>query len=54
MKFIFDMKSIEKSVMEVGYDPKKLPLGNLSEGQINEGFAILKELEVELEKKKKS
>lgn len=54
MEFIFDMKQIEKSVMEVGYDPKKLPLGNLSETQINDGFSILKKIEEELEKKKRN
>ncbi len=30
INFIFDMKKIEMSVMEIGFDPKKLPLGKLS------------------------
>ena len=27
ISFIFDMKLIEQSVVQVGYDPKRLPLG---------------------------
>ena len=30
MNFIFDMKKIEKSMAEIGFDPEKCPLGNLS------------------------
>ena len=45
MNFIFDLKMIEKSVMEVGFDPKKMPLGHLSDDQISDGFKILKKIE---------
>jgi len=34
MEFIFNMKNIEQSVIEIGYDPKKTPLGNLSDETI--------------------
>jgi len=38
MEFIFNMKNIEQSVIEIGYDPKKMPLGNLSDEMLTKGF----------------
>lgn len=35
IKFIFDMNLIEKSVVSVGYDIKKLPLGQLDKETID-------------------
>lgn len=35
MKFIFDMNKITKSIEMTGYDPKKMPLGNLTDATIN-------------------
>ena len=39
IKFIFDKDLMEKSVSQVGYDVKKLPLGQLSEETVKEGYA---------------
>ena len=44
---------MEKSVVEVGYDAKKLPLGKLSKDTIKKGYSILKELEKVILGKKK-
>ena len=52
LKFIFDMKMIEKSVVKVGYNVKKLPLGKLSKNTIMEGYKALKKIEAELNGKK--
>ena len=52
LRFIFDMKMIEKSIVKVGYNVKKMPLGNLSKETIKEGFEVLKKIEKELGKKK--
>lgn len=35
---------MEKTMVAVGYDVKKLPLGNLSEKTVNEGYLILGKL----------
>ena len=51
MKFIFDMNLIEKNMIKVGYDPKKLPLGKLSKDTIYKGFSTLKDIEKELQNK---
>lgn len=52
MEFIFNMKNIESSVAEIGYDPKKMPLGNLSDDMINKGFEILSSIQKEIDSKK--
>ena len=52
LKFIFDMKMIEKSVVKIGLNVKKLPLGKLSDATLKEGYTILKQVETELKKKK--
>lgn len=38
MNMIFDMKMIETTMKEIGYDPKKMPLGKLADQTIKEGF----------------
>ena len=48
LRFIFDMKMIEKSVVKVGFNVKKLPLGKLSKSTILKGYAVLKEIDKEL------
>ena len=53
MKFIFDMKQIEKSVVKVGFNVKKLPLGKLSKETIKNGYTALKKIEKALKKKNK-
>ena len=40
--------------MSAGYDPKKLPLGNLSEDTFKMGYKILCEIEEILKKPNKS
>jgi len=45
------MKNIEKSVVEIGYDIKKLPLGQLSDETIKNGYSKLKEIEDAINKK---
>ena len=50
---IFDLDLIEKSVVEVGYDVKKLPLGTLSKETVKEGYRYLREIEKILKKKGK-
>jgi poly [ADP-ribose] polymerase len=45
VSMIFDMDLIEKSVIEVGYDPKRLPLGQLSKDTVKEGYKYLREIE---------
>jgi poly [ADP-ribose] polymerase 2/3/4 len=50
MKFIFDMKLIEKSMVKVGYDVKKLPLGKLSKNTISSAYKVLEQLENVLNK----
>ena len=50
LRFIFDMKAIEKSVVKVGYNAKKLPLGKLSKKTILNGLSVLKEIEQALKK----
>jgi poly [ADP-ribose] polymerase len=36
---------MEKSVVEVGYDAKKLPLGKLSKETVKNGYKILQKIE---------
>lgn len=53
MKFIYDTNLINKTVEQSGYDIKKLPLGQLSDETINNGYKILKKIEVVLTEIKK-
>ena len=52
IRFIFDMKLIEKSVVKVGYNVKKMPLGKLSDDNMKKGYDLLKQMYKELDKKK--
>ena len=45
MNFIFDMKMIQTSVVNLGFDAKRLPLGQISKETILDGYRILKEIE---------
>jgi poly [ADP-ribose] polymerase len=45
MNFIFDKKLMEQSVTSVGYDPSKLPLGELSEENVKLGYQHLRDIE---------
>lgn len=51
LRFIFDMNLIEKSIVKVGYNVKKLPLGQLSKNTVLKGYEVLKDIEKELKKK---
>ena len=53
VKLIFDKDLMEKSVAQVGYDVKKLPLGQLSEQTVKDGYAYLREIEAILGKIKR-
>lgn len=54
MNFICNMKDIEKSVVEIGYDIKKLPLGQLTDDTIKKGAQQLKLIEDAIKKKASS
>ncbi len=53
MKFIFDEKLMEESVVKVGYDIKRMPLGELSKETVLKGYRILRDIEAVLEGKSK-
>ena len=52
IKLIFDVKLQNKALIEIGYDVKKMPLGKLSQAQIDKAYAILKLLSAEIDKGK--
>lgn len=52
MNMIFDMKMIETTMKEIGYDPKKMPLGKLADQTIKDGFQVLNDLQVAIKNKK--
>ena len=45
INFIFDKKLMEASVTSVGYDPSKLPLGELSDDNVRIGYQHLRSIE---------
>jgi len=45
VKLIFDKKLMEDSVIKIGYDTKKMPLGELSKETVLKGYKILQEIE---------
>ncbi|CDW91652.1 poly(adp-ribose) polymerase [Stylonychia lemnae] len=53
LSFIFDMNLIEQSVVQIGYDVKRLPLGQLDKETVLEGYKYLREIEQVLNGKKK-
>lgn len=52
MSLIFDIKSINRALVDIGYDAKKMPLGKLSQNNIIQGLEILKEIEAVLDHSK--
>ena len=52
VNLIFDTKLISKCMTEIGYDPKKLPLGKLSVKAIEEAYGILNTLMSEVKGRK--
>lgn len=53
IKMIFNKKMMEESVVKIGYDVKRLPLGELSSETVLEGFRILRNIELVIAKKSK-
>jgi poly [ADP-ribose] polymerase len=51
VNLLFDTKLINNSLVEIGYDAKKMPLGKLSSKSIDQAFGILNSLMKELNKK---
>jgi len=51
VKLIFNKKMMEESVVSIGYDVKRLPLGELSQETVLEGYKILRDIELVLAKK---
>jgi hypothetical protein len=41
---ICDVRAMEEAMLEIGYDAAAMPLGQLSEKQINKGFGVLKKV----------
>lgn len=54
IKLIYNTNIMNIQMKEIGYDSAKMPLGKLGKQTLNEGFEILKEIEVELKKKSPS
>eukprot|EP01022_Parablepharisma_sp_SALTPOND_P023167 TRINITY_DN480_c0_g1_i2.p1 TRINITY_DN480_c0_g1~~TRINITY_DN480_c0_g1_i2.p1 ORF type:complete len:963 (-),score=64.22 TRINITY_DN480_c0_g1_i2:10195-13083(-) len=44
IKLIFNMKMMQKQMVEIGYDAKKMPLGKLSKDTIKKGYEVLKKI----------
>jgi hypothetical protein len=50
VQVIFNKKLMEESVVKIGYDIKRLPLGELSAETVLEGYKILRNIELVLAK----
>ena len=53
VKFFFDQKMMESSIVSVNVDIKKMPLGQLSRETVLAGYKILRELEDAIQKGQK-
>ncbi len=53
IELIYDLNFAEEQIKAIGYDNKRLPLGNLSDQTISEGYEILQELDTIIQKKEK-
>ena len=51
---IFDLKTINSTLAEIGYDAKKMPLGKLSIETIRKGMEVLKRIDEALENNNRS
>ena len=51
---IFDLKTINNTLAEIGYDIKKMPLGKLSQETIRKGMEVLKRIDEAIENNNKS
>ena len=54
LRLVFDLKTFNQQMQNIGYDSDKIPLGQLSSEVINEGYKCLIELEKIIEDKNKS
>ena len=54
LRLVFDLKSFNQQMQNIGYDSDKIPLGQLSEEVLLEGYKYLNELEKIIEDKNKS
>lgn len=54
VNLIFDLKSINRTLAEIGYDSKKMPLGKLSTTTIKQGLEVLKLIENALSSNKRN
>lgn len=45
VKLIYNTKMMEQSVVNIGYDVKKMPLGELSKETVLKGYQILRAIE---------
>lgn len=52
IKLIFDVKIVHNTLIEIGYDVNKMPLGKLSQKNIDKAYAILKQISKEIDKGK--
>ena len=48
MEFITDNKAMEKTLVDSGYDIKKMPIDKLSETMLKQGYVILNEIQKRL------
>lgn len=53
IKLIFDIGMMNRQMKQIGYNVNKMPLGKLSTDNIKKGYNILKQLEDEIEHKKR-
>jgi poly [ADP-ribose] polymerase len=53
VKLIFNMKLMQKQMVEIGYDAKKMPLGKLSKDTIKKGYEVLTKISDVLDGKAK-
>lgn len=51
---IFDTKVIDSAMKEIGYDPRKCPLGKLADSTIKEGYNALNLIMKAINKKQKA
>jgi poly [ADP-ribose] polymerase len=54
VELIYDKKMMEKQMVEMDFDVKKMPLGRLAQTQIDKGYETLKEMAELIEEGKAS
>lgn len=51
MSLIFDVNIMNKTMKEIGYDAKKMPLGKLGDNTIKQAYGVLNQLSKAVKKK---